>query len=77
VNRPGGPAYNAVISMMANENTFYSNYQRSWKIATENGSGLTNQYQAAALAAIAADKLDTFAKSLTYASALSILYFAN
>ena len=77
MNRPGGPAYNAVISMMANENTFYSNYQRSWKIATENGSGLTNQYQAAALAAIADDKLITFAKTLTYASTLSIFYFAN
>lgn len=49
---PTGPAFQAVLGMMASESTFYTNYLKSWKIATENGSGLTNQYQAAARAAI-------------------------
>jgi len=34
--------------MMASDENFYNNYLVAWKIATENGTGLTNIYQAAA-----------------------------
>ena len=41
---PEGPAYAAITSFIRSNEAFYTSYLAAWKIATENGSGLSNSF---------------------------------